>query len=93
MSFEMNQPGEVDTVVKIAIQNIDSYKTLTLLSGEFKELNKKVVRPREKLVVSFLVPEGYREFFKETSYKNNKYMYIGLIDKDAAAPLVHKPSL
>jgi hypothetical protein len=86
-----DQPGEVDTIINTKIQNTDSFRSLTIISGEFKDLNNKVLRPKEKLTISFLIPAGYREFIKTTSFKNKDYIYIGLQDKDAAEPLLYKP--
>lgn len=92
LGFGIEGPGDVDTIMETKIQNTHNFKSLTIISGEFKELNRKVLQPKEKLSLSFLVPAGYREYIKQTSFKNKEYLYIGLRDKDAAEPIVHKPT-
>jgi hypothetical protein len=91
--FGLEGPGDVDTIIETRIQNTHPVKELTIISGEFKDLNNKVLRPKEKLAISFLVPAGYREYIRPTSFKNKEYVYIGLRDKDAADPVIYKPVL
>jgi hypothetical protein len=91
--FGLEGPGDIDTIMETRIQNIHSVKPLTIISGEFQDLNKKVLQPKEKLMISFLVPAGYREYIKATSFNNKEYLYIGLRNKDAAEPIIYKPSI
>lgn len=91
--FGVDGPGDVDTIMETKIQNLHFHKPLTIISGEFTELNNKILQPQEKLLISFLVPAGYREYIKATSFKEKEYVYIGLRDKDAADPIIHKPKI
>lgn len=91
--FELGFPGETDMIIKTRIQNPYYNKPLTIISGEFKDLNGKIMSPGGNLEVSFMVPAGYREYIKPTSFKGKSFLYIGLRDKEAAEPLIYKPTL
>jgi len=91
--FDFSLPGDEDMIIRTELQNPYNNKTLTIISGEFKELNGKKMRPNTNLEVSFIVPAGYREYIKSTSFKGNPFIYVGLRDKEAAEPVVYKPTI
>lgn len=91
--FGVEGPGDIDIIMDTKIQNVHPGKSLTIISGEFEGLNNLVLKPQEQILVSILVPAGFREYMKSTSFKEKEYIYIGLRDKDAADPLIHKPAI
>jgi len=90
--FDFPIPGDDDMVIKTELQNPYNNKILTIISGEFKDLNGKIMEPNSNLEVSFIVPAGYREYIKATSFKGKSFIYVGLRDKEAADPVVYKPT-
>ncbi len=91
--FNNQDPGEVDMVIGARIQNPYIDKCLTIISGEFENLNGKIIGPGQPIEINFVVPAGYREYIKPTSFNGKAYVYIGLRDGQAADPIVHKPSI
>lgn len=88
-------PGDIDMVLGTKLHNPFRNKNLKLISSstEFPELNGRVLQPGEVLDINLLVPAGYREFIKSTTFKGQHYLYIGLQDKDAPEPIIYKPNL
>lgn len=91
--FNNSGPGETGMVIGARIQNPYKDKPLTIISGEFEHLNKKIIGPGQPIEINFMVPAGYREYIKPTSFKGKAYVYIGLRSDQAADPLVYKPNI
>lgn len=92
-SMEPLDPGNADIILGAQLFNSHKRKPLTIISGEFKELNGKVIQPRTELNINLNIPAGYREYINETFFKGKYYIYVGLCDKDQAEPFVYKPTL
>lgn len=91
--FPFDGVGNADMIINTKIINPYKDKPLTIISGEYENLNKKVINPGDQLEVDFLVPNGFREYIKSTSIFGKPYIYIGLRNKDAADPIIHTPTL
>lgn len=86
---DFDQPLGIQTI----LGNPSRRKNLTIISGEFEHLNKKVIKPGQRMKVDLLIPKGYREFIKVEKIGGNDYIYVGLVDKDAAEPIIHTPNI
>jgi hypothetical protein len=79
-------------VIELLIRNPSARKNLIVMSPEFDDLNKKVIKPGKEVLIAFKVPKGYREFVRSTSILGQLYIYIGCVDKDFPEPLLHEPN-
>ena len=79
--------------MQATIVNSSHEKSLTIISGEFNELNGKIIAPGQKINLNLLIPVGYREYLNEDSILGRHIIYVGLRDKDAAEPLFYRPSV
>lgn len=91
--FDSQEPGEIDMILGAHITNPYKDKSLTIISGEFESLNKKIIGPGQLLDINIMVPAGFREYIKPTVFKGKPYIYIGLRDKNAAEPMLYKPNV
>lgn len=65
---------------------------VTIISDEYKELNKKIIAPGERIDLALEIPEGYREFLYGDTILGKHVMYIGYRDEDSAEPFVYRSS-
>lgn len=91
--FNSPEYRETDMVVGARIQNPYKDRPLIIISGEFEHLNKKIIAPGQPIEINFMVPAGYREYIKPTSFRGKAYVYIGLRSDQSAEPFVHKPNI
>lgn len=86
-------PGGNGPVIMTVMLVNPERKPLTIMSGEFKDLNGKIVAPGRELQVSLEIPEGYREFMYQQRIKGKDVLYVGLRLAEAADPLVYKADI
>ena len=86
-------PGNADILLTANLFNAHMNKPLTIISGEYKELNGKVLGPQSEMMVNLNIPAGFREYINETEFQGKHYLYVGLRDKDQAEPFVYKPTI
>jgi hypothetical protein len=87
--FDYNGPVALQAV----IVNPDDRTNVTIISGEFEELNGRILKPKQRMNLNLLIPPGYREYINEVNILNKRVMYIGLVNERAVEPLIHKPNL
>jgi len=86
-------PGDLNMIMGAHLFNSNQTQTLTIISGEFVELNGVVLQPKTEMMVNLSIPAGYREYINQATFKGKNYLYVGLRDKDQAAPIVYEPNL
>ena len=84
--FNLPQDGE-EYVTSIILEN-PTRKPIHIMSGECKELNKKILYPREKLHLNLKIPAGQREFIKQHVLCGKQVLYIGTVDQDVMDPFI-----
>lgn len=89
--FDPNYDGPMMMMTEIF--NSHKTKPLTIMSGEFEHLNKKVLMPGKGMKVTLEIPKGFREFLHEDRIMGKNVLYVGLRDEAAAEPFFHRPSL
>lgn len=68
-------------------------KPLTIMSGEFDDLNGKILPPGREMEIRIEIPEGYREFMYQQHIMGKDVLYVGLRSAEAAEPLIHKADI
>lgn len=60
-------------------------KDITIKSGEFQELNNRVIRPGFAVAIQFTVPEGFKEYvniYEGPAPAKAIYLYVGIISDE-----------
>ena len=84
--------GEGSVIMTAMLVN-PQRKPLTIMSGEFKDLNGKVLAPGREMEIRIEIPEGFREFMYQQNIMGRDVLYVGLRAADAAEPFVHKADI
>lgn len=86
-------PGEQDVIITAVIHNPYNFP-VEIISGEYEFLNKRILNAKEKISINIEVPKGYREFVSHNRIDKNKgIMYIGLVNKEAVEPIIHRANI
>lgn len=93
MNPEYMQPGNSDSIIAASLFNSSLKKPLIIMSGEYEDLNGKVLQPQTELLVNLTIPKGYREYINETNFQGKTYLYVGLRDKDQADPFIYQANV
>lgn len=70
-----------DNIAAITLQNVFNYP-VTIISGEFPDINKRVLPPRSMCHLHFYIPYHLEFFVKEELIFNKRYLYVGLVSQD-----------
>ena len=89
--FDPNYKGPLQ--MHAIIGNPSKTRTLIIMSGEFEDLNGRLLNPGEQMDVNLWIPEGFREYIKEERILGNDVLYVGLRDRAAADPFLHSPKM
>ncbi len=89
--YDENELEQIEMTA--VVKNISHKKPLTIISGEYAELNGKILGPGERVYLNLVIPKGYREFIKEDVIMERNIIYVGLQDAQAAEPLFYVPTL
>lgn len=81
-------PEDKDYIIRAYLEN-PTNKPIQIISDEYKELNKRVLQPRQKLPISLEIPAGYREFIRPDVVCGQQVVFVGRILAEAAEPLVY----
>ena len=81
-------PGEQDTIISVQLINSER-KILTIQSGEYEELNNRILQPGETMNVNCFIPKGCREYIKHLNVKGKAYIYVGYVSQEAVDPLIY----
>lgn len=83
-------PGEQDMVVSVQLINPER-QILTIQSGEYEELNNRILQPGEIMNVNCFIPKGCREYIKPLNIKGKSYIYVGYVSQEAVDPVIYHP--
>ena len=86
---EFSVPPEGQDYITRAFLENPTNQPIHLISGEYKQLNKKILYPREKLQLILEIPAGYREFIKPDGICGKQVVYVGTRLEEAADPLIY----
>lgn len=83
----MPREGE-EYITKAFLEN-PTHQPIHIISGEFNELNKRILYPRERLQLNLKIPAGQREFIKEDNICGKQVIYIGTVSSEAIDPFIY----
>lgn len=89
--FDPNYKGPIQ--MSAVIGNPKGAPPLTIISGEFADLNGRVLQAGERINVNLLIPYGFREFMKEDHILGKDVIYVGLRSAEAADPFFYNPDV
>lgn len=85
---EFSMPPEGSEYITTLLLENPTPNPIHIMSGENKELNKKILYPRQRMQVNIRIPAGKREFIKEQNICGKQVLYVGTVDADFVDPFV-----
>lgn len=88
---DFNFPSENEEYITTAILENPTRNPIHIISGEYSELNKRILYPRQRMQINLKIPAGQTEFIKEAFICGKQTLYIGTMNSEASDPFVFNP--